>query len=64
MKNSLFWSGLLFLFVLTVFGSCKKDDNTSFDKYTEELDKLTDSVLTKLTFDGRTIPLPGLIVGV
>ena len=64
MKNSLFWSGLLFLFILTAVGSCKKDDNTSIDKYTAELDKLTDSVLTKLTIDGRTIPLPGLIVGV
>lgn len=51
-------------FVLMLTNSCKKTDEQAIDKYTVQIDKLADSLVTKLTYNGKAVPLPGLIIGI
>lgn len=55
---------IAFFCVLFFIESCKKDDPIVVDKYTTRIDELTDSLVTKLTYKGKAVPLPGLMVGI
>ncbi|MCK9398671.1 MAG: beta-lactamase family protein [Bacteroidales bacterium] len=55
---------IAFFCVLFFMESCKKDDPVVVGKYTTRIDQLTDSLVTKLTYNGKAAPLPGLIVGI
>lgn len=53
MKSNKFWAGLLFLFVLTVFGSCKKDeDDNSNQIFIEQMKSVTDSIIQNTMVPG------------
>lgn len=56
---------LFFLVFLALLSGCRKSEEPSSpDKYTARIDRMADSLVTQLTLHGKSVPLPGLMIGI